>query len=1059
MRPGLLAAALSAVFAAGCASGPAPKQTLSELRKVEPDVQDVHVEQGLDKAMEAYRRFLNETPETELTPEAMRRLADLQIEKEFGIRAGDGKPREMAAPQRAQEPAEPAGAPSDGPMLAVSGTAGDVETDLEFEARTTAAQGLSAGEGGTESSVQMADGAAVPTGPLEAIALYEQLLTEYPGYEHNDQVLYQMARAYDELGRTEDAMATMDRLIVEYPYSGRYDEVQFRRGEFFFTRRKYRDAESAYAAVISLGPSSSYHELALYKLGWTFYKQEFYEEALHQYTALLDYKVSIGYDFDHHQSEDDERRVTDTFRVISLSFSNLGGSDVVQEYFGEFGHRDYEDRIYGNLGEYYLEKLRYDDAAKTYRAFEDLYPFHRESPRFGMRVVEVFTKGEFPQLVLESKKEFAARYGLKADYWRHFDPAESPEVLGFLKTNLRDLANHYHAQYQDEALADEKPAHYGEALQWYREFLSSFPTDADSPAMNYQLADLLLENADFGQAALEYERTAYDYPTHGQSSAAGYAAIYSHRENLKVAAEAQQEVVRRQAVESSIRFADTFPDHDQAAAVLGAAADDLYGMKDLARARIAAQRVVDNYPAAELPIRRSAWIVVAHASFDLEEYPQSEHAYGEVLGLTPQDDETRAAFVDNYAASIYKQGEIANEAGDYRTAAGHFLRIRDLAPASTIRAAAEYDAGAALVRLEDWTAAAKVFDEFRSAHPDHELAREATKQIAFSYRENGELGMAASEYGRVASESDDPALRAEALLVAGGLHEQAGEAQDALRSYEQYVDEFERPVETAVVTRAKIAAIHKAANDEASYYDELEEIVRVDAGAGADRTGRTRTIAGRSALVLAERLYGEFVAVRLSQPFDVSLQRKQTLMDALIAALGGLVDYELADVTAAATFYIAETYMQFSRSLMESERPADLAPADLADYELALEEEAFPFEEQAIEVHQKNLELLQAGVFNAWTEKSLGHLAALVPGRYARDELSAGFLPSIETYAYRSPAADVPAVVAEDAASPVVAAELTIRPEPAPAVAPGGETQAETQAEMPAETERQVEAP
>ena len=1023
MRRWLLPAVTTALLAAGCASNP-PGGTLGGLHGVEPDTRDIEVEQGLEKAMDAYRRFLDETPDSELTPEAMRRLADLQIESEFGLRGGDGRPREMAAPERAAGLSVPGTADTPAALAAARPGA---ETEIEFEARTTAAQDPAAGMD-AGSDVQATAGAQAPAGPLEAIALYERLLTEYPGYEHNDQVLYQMSRAYDELGRTEDAMAAMDRLVADHPYSARYDEVEFRRGEFFFTRRKYRDAEAAYSAVISLGPSSSYHELALYKLGWTFYKQDFYEEALHQYTALLDYKVSVGYDFDQHQSEDDERRVTDTFRVISLSFSNLGGPDVVQEYFGEFGNRDYEYRIYGNLGEHYLEKLRYDDAAKTYRAFQELYPFHRESPRFGMRVVGVFTRGEFPQLVLESKKDFARRYGLQAEYWRHFDPSGAPEVLGFLKTNLHDLANHYHALYQDAALADEKPAHYGEALQWYREYLASFPADEESPSVNYQLADLLLENGDFGQAALEYERTAYDYPQHARAAAAGYAAIYAHRENLGATAEAQQDPVRRQAVESSLRFADTFPQHEHAASVLGAAADDLYGMKDLARARVAAQRVVDDYPGADLPIRRAAWIVVAHASFDLAEYPAAERAYGQVLGVTPEGDETRAAFVDNYAAAIYKQGEAAGEAGDHRTAAGHFLRIRDLAPTSTLRAAAEYDAGAALVRLEDWAGAATVFDEFRRAHPDHELAPEATKQIAFSYREGGQLGDAAREYGRVATESGDPALRAEALLVAGGLYEEAGQPAAALRSYEQYVDEFEKPVEAAVETRARIAALHKAAGDEAAYYRELETIVRVDGEAGADRTGRTRTLAGRSALVLAERLYGEFAAVRLTQPFEVSLQRKQALMDELIGDLGGLVDYGMADVTAAATFYIAETYLQFSKALMGSERPTDLGPADLADYELALEEEAFPFEEQAIEVHEKNVELLHAGVFNSWTEKSLGHLAGLVPGRYARSELSTGFLSSLETYAYRSPAAEPPAVAQDGPSPPFVAAELGARP-------------------------------
>ena len=67
-----------------------------------PDVQEVKVEQGLEQAMQHYRRFLEETPETPMTPEAMRRLADLQLEKQFGIHTGDAKPREMAAPEPAK---------------------------------------------------------------------------------------------------------------------------------------------------------------------------------------------------------------------------------------------------------------------------------------------------------------------------------------------------------------------------------------------------------------------------------------------------------------------------------------------------------------------------------------------------------------------------------------------------------------------------------------------------------------------------------------------------------------------------------------------------------------------------------------------------------------------------------------------------------------------------------------------------------------------------------------------------------------------------------------------
>src|SRR2546421_10416070 len=89
---------------------------------------------------------------------------------------------------------------------------------------------------------------------------------------------------------------------------------------------------------------------------------------------------------------------------------------------------------------------------------------------------------------------------------------------------------------------------------------------------------------------------------------------------------------------------------------------------------------------------------------------------------------------------------------------------------------------------------------------------------------------------------------------------------------------------------------------------------------------------------------------------------------------------------------MAETYFNVSRSVVESERPTDLKPEQLAEFEMDLDETAFPFEEKAINVHEKNMELLHAGIFNAWTEKSLNRLSELMPGRYAKHEISSGLL-------------------------------------------------------------------
>ena len=127
-----LALAVSAALAAGCAASP-QKSTLAELHAIKPDAAEVPVSEGLELAMQGYRRFLDETPETELTPEAMRRLADLQIEKQFGI-SGDGQVVEMEAPERAAIATNADGAE----RTAAAAGGATSETEQEFEARTTA---------------------------------------------------------------------------------------------------------------------------------------------------------------------------------------------------------------------------------------------------------------------------------------------------------------------------------------------------------------------------------------------------------------------------------------------------------------------------------------------------------------------------------------------------------------------------------------------------------------------------------------------------------------------------------------------------------------------------------------------------------------------------------------------------------------------------------------------------------------------------------------------------------------------------------------------------------
>ena len=122
-------------------------------------------------------------------------------------------------------------------------------------------------------------------------------------------------------------------------------------------------------------------------------------------------------------------------------------------------------------------------------------------------------------------------------------------------------------------------------------------------------------------------------------------------------------------------------------------------------------------------------------------------------------------------------------------------------------------------------------------------------------------------------------------------------------------------------------------------------------------------------------------------PLQDSLAAKRARMEDALDAYGRAADYGVEDVTTAATYEIAELYHQLSRDLFESERPPELNAAELSQYDILLEEQAFPFEEEAISVHEVNAARTVDGIYDEWVKKSIDALAELMPVRYAKHEM------------------------------------------------------------------------
>jgi cellulose synthase operon protein C len=928
----LTALGLCALAPAAAAAEKKPP-TIKDLEGQQVDVSN-EPPHGVDsnKTMDSYKRFLElNAGDAALRQEAMRRLADLNLE---------------------------------------SGESERIERELATN------EGLRA---------------------TEAIHLYSALLKTYPKYERNDSVLYQLSRAYELNAQPDKALAALDRLVASYPNSHLIDEAQFRRGELLFSTKTYAGAQAAYETVIKFGPASAFYNQSLYKHGWSLFKQGENERSLQSFAGVLDSVLVSKSDSKQLVEIDTLSRpnrelVEDTFRVMSITFSYADGPKSIDEFVKHRAPRPYYYLLYARLGDLYIEKERYTDAADSYRAFVSQDRNNEKAPLLEMQAIEAYSKGGFPQLVLQGKKEFVENYSFGTPYWQGRTPQGEPKVLAELKTNLKDVAQYYHAQAQ----RSKNVADYQEAAKWYRSYLTTFPDDPDAAATNYLLADTLFESKEYLQAAQEYENSAYGYGGGDKAAAAGYAAIVAYGKEEEALAGDTKAKVHKREVDSSLKFAQTFPMHPESATVLTHAASDLYAAKDYARATMAAETLLARQPPVAATQQRVAWTVIANSNFEQGNFDKAEAGYASAQALMAQNDPERPVIVERLAASIYKQGEQKNKAGDSDAAVQDFLRVSQLAPTSKVRANADFDAAALLINQKQWDRAIVVLEGFRHNFPQSPLQADVTRKLAVAYSESNRPGQAAAEFEQIAhAPGETPEVQREATLQAADLYDKAGSTAKSRDMLEAFVKHFPQPLNPAMEARNKLSVIAAKSGDFSGRDYWLKEIIAADRAAGAARTDRSRALAARATLTLAAPAREAFVRIKLVVPLKKSLAEKRQAMEAALKAYTQAADYQVAEVTTAATYESAELYRQLGKDLMSSERPKNLSKEELEQYDVLLEEQAFPFEEKAIKLHEVNTARAKDGTYDEWVQKSYASLAQLNPGRYGKVELGEQLVESI----------------------------------------------------------------
>lgn len=814
----------------------------------------------------------------------------------------------------------------------------------------------------------------------DVLASYEKILERGSFSGRLDELLYQMAKAHALTGQHDESIQRLKQLTGLYPTSPLVPEARFRVAEAAYNSGQFQQAEAVYRQLLDGDSSGDMAIKARYMLGWSQFKQgaASWNRAAGTFMGLLEQQLPGEAQLVRPPASALDM-IEDSFRVMALMAARSENAATLAGWLAGRNQPVWGYLLYDRLADLHALEVRFDRAVAVNNAFIAKYPDHTAVPDFMAQSVDFWLMaGNIAELRraradyvtrFQSERDYGALTGQQQNLWRDF---------------ARFLADFYYAAgsaHQSEGRQQAAAEDWNAAAGYYE----SLAMHSEAPGELLHLAgDAHLQAGNRALALVNYRSAAYGASYQGAPDA-GWAAIRVLRSNLDRDGDSPAGNILEELSEEEQRFSSTFRGDRRLSGLRADLANRWYEIARYDQALDYARSTLVLETATEAE-RYSAWLVTANVRQRRGEFGLEERAWRQamtLLGNAPTlatADSDRIRIQEQLATAVYRQGEKASSAGDTATAVAHFQRVSSVLPDSEIAIRARFDASNTLLRASEWLAAINELNRFRSDYPDHDLTGEISEKLVYAYRESRQPLKAAGELMVASERAADPWPD---KLRAAALYHDAGKTIERNAIYQGWLTIAPEPGTAADHLQQQL--IRQRLIETGADADRLREVLVSRESASPWHSEETLLWASEAALVLGAAVAERFADIKLVHPLEQALARKQS---ALEQALNYFLEAEsfAGDAVKSEVLYRqAELYRTLARDLVASEVPPELNELEAMQYEMLLEEEAWPLEERAMELHSENHRRIADAGFDHWIGQSLKALAAMHPGRYDRE--------------------------------------------------------------------------
>ena len=924
----------------------------------------------------------------------------------------------------------------------------------------------------------------------ESQVIYEQILQQYPNYDRLDEVIFRLGIGLLEADQGAQAIQYLNRLVNEYPNSQYVPDAYLQMGDYFFEEHQTFAAKNNYEEVLEFSDYRNF-DYALYQLGWTHYNMEDEDRASADYFKRVVEREQDAAEWGLLAN----RAINDLMLPLSQI---PGGWKEAREYFIEIRDIEFAYGQMQTMAMHLEAQGREDDAIAVYDWLLDEQPNHEDVPDWMDAIVRSLRDLDFDAYEARVVEYVDYLHPDHTWYRQNEENEAATQVADrFVERNLARLGSHYHVLGQEEgtvAYFEQAAQYYQQFIDRFPRHHLSFDmtyylgdiylhhmrehaqaAEQYQHVVNLYVEDNVPEGVDEEQLSALVRDAAYNIVV-----AYNYLVRENHPESVLVAMaeragddpelvddgldgvvgdDGEIEVQEREPlleweerfVEASDQFSDMYPNDDITPTVDYVAAEVYRDRGHFDSCIPRYESIIENAP--EHTYASFAGNSLLEANYRLENWDDVERwarhlIEHEIFDVTPEESLISAiAFAINNRAIDYM------DAQEHVQGAEELLRLAEEFPDNELASGALFNAAVVYDEGDEVTRAADIFQRVVDDYADSPEAPRALVELGLIYQARTDFARAADYFVRLAEEeyrdyrdyrmaglSDDeepdfePINAYDAVFNAASLREAMEEWDDAIATYELYLEYFDDEIDDQqeieyhlawleqergdlAASRDRLNAYLEKWGDEVPLYERVEtytelgliaEKLEVDNvrevaeeyftralelwqdedlwneefGEEGEATRRAmRDSAAQARFHQAEYIFREFQDVELNWPpeeLTESATKKAEIQQEAEQMYIEIIQMQSRKWVAAAAYRIGQSYDDFAQELLDMPIPDDV-PEDMHwEYEMAVDDFVFPLVEQSLVAFENAWSLaIEHQAYNEWSALSAIEISRL----------------------------------------------------------------------------------